>query len=311
MSEYLAHFGLRESPFARNHNPKWLYLSGQHKEAILKTRWTVEEHGGLVLWRGDVGLGKSSMIEYVMAAWHRQFGWHMAALQNTGSITGPHILLAEILAAFGLEQESTTRRMVAKLEEWLLVQNVEHNRNVVLVIDEAQSIASKAYPVIRDLLNLETRDQILLNIVLAGQLNIDRKLNGFPALRSRIASVSSLLPLSSEECDGLLLHRLEVAGAYDPFRLYTSQAARAIYDFSCGIPRDIVTIAEAAMKEAFLRDARAVDRDHVLQGVRSLQGRNDYMVALGEDIAVAAPVNSFSETAARSLRDMKEKLRAA
>ncbi|HXG24961.1 MAG TPA: AAA family ATPase, partial [Chthonomonadales bacterium] len=172
LTEYAAHFGLRETPFARNQNPKWLYLSTQHKEAILKTRWAVEEHGGLVLWRGDVGHGKSSLIEYLMTVWPKQFGWLCAKLQNTGTISGPTTLLSEVLAAFGQEPASTTRKMATQLENWLLSQVFEENKTVVLFIDEAQSIGSRAFPVIRDLINLQTREQILLQIVMAGQLNI-------------------------------------------------------------------------------------------------------------------------------------------
>ena len=64
-TEYIRHFGMTETPFARNHDPRWLYLSTQHKEAVIKARWTIEEHGGLALIRGDVGQGKSFLVEYL------------------------------------------------------------------------------------------------------------------------------------------------------------------------------------------------------------------------------------------------------
>jgi len=312
VSEYVAHFGLRETPFARNQNPKWLYLSTQHKEAILKTRWTVEEHGGLALWRGDVGQGKSSLIEYLMSVWPKQFGWKCAKLQNTGTISGPNTLLSEVLAAFGLEQATTTRKMVEQLETWLLTQAFEENKTVVLFIDEAQSIASRAFPVIRDLINLQTRERILLQIVMAGQLNIDRKLKNFPALRSRIASSTTLAPLTYEECDAMLLHRFEMAGAYDPFRICSPRAVRAIYDHSRGVPRDFITIAEAAMQEGFLRDARRIEVEHVEQGVRSLEGRQDYLPIFGaEEIPALPPVKSIHRAAVANLQTMAQYARAA
>lgn len=274
VTEYIAHFGMRETPFARNHNPRWLYLTMQHKEAILKTRWTFQEHGGLVLWRGDVGHGKSSLIEYALTVWPQQFGWRCAKLHNTGTINSPRALVCEILTAFGLEPAGTTRQMVARLEEWLLNQAI-HDQTVVLIIDEAQSIGSRAFPVIRDLLNLQTQDCILLQMVLVGQLKIDKRLERFPALRSRIASVSTLEPLSFEECDAMLLHRFDVAGASDPLNLCTARALCALYRYSAGVPREFITIAEAAMREAFLRDDHQVDVWHVEQAVRSLIGRMD------------------------------------
>lgn len=307
VTEYAAHFGLKEAPFRRNQHPKWLYLSGQQKEAIIKTRWMVEECGGLALWRADVGHGKSSLIEYVMTAWRKQFGWNCAKLQNTGTISGPHTLLKEVLAAFGIESANTTRKMVVQLETWLLEQQLESEKPVVLFIDEAQSLNSRVFPVIRDLINLQTRDRILLQIVLAGQLTVDRKLKNFPALRSRIASATTFQPFTHEECDGMLLYRFERAGAHDPFRIMTGRANRAIYDASQGVPRDIITIADAAMKEAFLRNARVIDVEHVHQGVLSLEGRSDYVPDFGEDVAALTPAASAMNRAALdTLRQMRD-----
>ncbi len=311
LTEYVSHFGLRETPFARNQNPKWLYLSTQHKEAILKTRWTIEERGGLVLWRGDVGHGKSSMIEYLMTVWPKQFGWNCAKLQNTGTITSPRAFLSEVTAAFGLEPESNARLMATQLENWLLSQDIE-GKTTLLFIDEAQTISSRAFPVVRDLLNLQTRDRILLQIVLCGQLTVDKKLKNFPALRSRIASVSTLAPLNYEETDAMLLHRFDLAGASDPFRICTPKAVRSIYDYTHGVPRDFITVAESAMKEAFLRDAARIDLEHVEQAIKSLTGRQDYIPVFGNEEMPAVPRPLMVDRATLStLQTMQSYARAA
>jgi general secretion pathway protein A len=272
-TEYIRHFGMTETPFARNHDPKWLFLSTQHKEAVIKTRWTIEEHGGLALVRGDVGLGKSFLIEYLMTVWPQQFGWRCAKLQNTATISTPRVLLSEVLSAFGLPPSNSTREMVSRLETWLLEQAYEERKTVVLFVDEAQSIGSKALPVFRDLLNLETRERILMQIVLSAQLNIDRKLSYFPALQSRIASVSTLEPLSAEETDAMILHRFRRAGCHDPIRLCPVETMKAIYECSGGVPRDILVVTEATMKEAFLRDADRLLPEHVAQAMSDMNGR--------------------------------------
>ncbi len=272
-TEYIRHFGMSETPFARNHDPRWLYLSSQHKEAIIKARWTIEEHGGLALIRGDVGHGKSFLIEYLMTTWPNQFGWKCAKLQNTGTISTPKALLTEVLSAFGLEPANTVREMATNLESWLLSQCYEDNKTIVLFVDEAQSVGSRALPVLRDLLNLETREQILMQIVLSAQLNIDKKLMHFPALQSRIASVSTLEPLSAEETDAMLLHRFRRAGCIDPIHLCPFETMHAIYLHSGGVPRDILVVAEAAMKEAFLRDNWQLLPEHVEQAVKDMAGR--------------------------------------
>lgn len=272
-TEYIRHFGMTETPFARNHDPKWLFLSTQHKEAVIKTRWTIEEHGGLALVRGDVGLGKSFLIEYLMTVWPQQFGWKCAKLQNTATISTPRVLLSEVLSAFGLPPSNSTREMVSSLETWLLEQAYEERKTVVLFVDEAQSIGSKAMPVFRDLLNLETRERILMQIVLSAQLNIDRKLAYFPALQSRIASVSTLEALSAEETDAMILHRFRRAGCHDPIRLCPVETMKAIYECSGGVPRDILVVTEATMKEAFLRDADRLLPEHVAQAMSDMNGR--------------------------------------
>jgi type II secretory pathway predicted ATPase ExeA len=293
MSNYLVHFGLREAPFARNQHPKWIYLSPQNKEDLLKIRWTLGEFGGLALLRAGVGHGKSSLIEYMMSAWTQYLGWKCAKLQNTGSIGSPRALMGEIMAAFGLPQSSTTRKMVTDLEIWLLEQSVT-NQPIILFIDEAQSLGPQTLPILRDLLNLQTRERILLQIVLAGQLEVDQKLKSFPALRSRIAASMTLEPLSLKEADAMLLHRFTVAGATEPFRICSGSASRLLYEMSQGVPRDFITLADAAMKEAFLRAATQIVDAHVITAAQSLSSRQDYEPIAGIDLSkppVAIPVD--------------------
>ena len=251
------------TPFARNHDPKWLYLCPQHKEAILKLRWTVQEHGGLSLIRADVGAGKSFLIEYLMNAWPHQLGWRCAKLQNTGTIASPRALLKEICMAFGLQPSYSSKDMATRLEDWLVTEVYRTNTTIVLFIDEAQSIDSKAMPIIRDLINLETPQRTLLQVVLSAQPTIDQKLSYYPALQSRIATVVSLEPLSEAETDALILHRLGKAGCWDPTDRFPGETMRAIYSTSKGVPRDVMIITEAAMKEAFLAGSHRVMPVHI------------------------------------------------
>jgi len=283
MTSYLAHFGLDEAPFARNQHPKWVYLSTQHKEDLLKMRWTLGEYGGLAMLQAGVGHGKSSLIEYMMSGWSDVLGWNCAKLQNTGTISSPRTLLAEIMAAFGLPTASTTRKMVTHLETWLLAQSIT-NKPIVLFIDEAQSIGARTFPILRDLLNLQTRERILLQIVLAGQLELESKLKSFPALRSRIATAMTLAPLSLTEADAMLLHRFTVAGAADATRICSASASTVLYENSRGVPRDLITIADAAMKEAFLRRAPQILDTHVVKAVQSLAGRQDPLPSTGVEV---------------------------
>ncbi len=233
----------------------------------------MQEYGGLALIRGDVGQGKSFLVEYLMTIWPHQFGWKCAKLQNTGTINSPRALLMEVCAAFGLPSSGNSREMAIRLESWLLAQSFDTNKTVVLFIDEAQSIDAKAFPVLRDLLNFETRERILLQVVMAAQLNIDKNLSAFPALQSRIASVSTLEPLSREESDLMLLHRLKRAGCENPLTICPTDAMSAIHKLSGGVPRDILVVAEMSMKEAFLQDSSKLTPDHVEKAFEDLAGR--------------------------------------
>lgn len=272
-TEYVKHFKLAESPFARNHDPRWLYLSTQYKEAIIKTRWTIQEYGGLALIRGDVGQGKSFLVEYLMTVWPHQHGWRCAKLQNTGTLSTPRAILAEVLMAFGLPPSKDAREMAIRFESWLLARTFENQQTCVLFIDEAQSLGNKTLPVLRDLLNLETRERILLQMILSAQPNIDEKLDSFPALQSRIASVTTLQPLPEDETIEMLCHRFKRAGCDDPYRICSPEAMSTIYLLSGGVPRDILVITESAMKEAFLQDSSMVLPEHVHRASGELVGR--------------------------------------
>lgn len=294
MANYLTHFGLREAPFARNQDTRWIYLSPQNKEDLLKMRWALEEYSGLALLRGDVGMGKSSLIEIMMTGWTKYLGWKCAKLQNSGSINSPRALLAEIMSAFGLPTASTIRPMVTQFETWLLAQSIS-DKPVVLFIDEAQSIGLRALPILRDLLNLQTRERIVIQIVLAGQLELEQKLKTFPALRSRVAAAMTLKPLSLQAADAMLLHRFHVAGAMDPFKICSASASSLLYDCSKGIARDILTLADASMKEAYLRGAPQIAAAHVLKAFESLEGRQDDMpLPVASVQAATAPPTSRS-----------------
>ena len=273
-TEYIRFFGMSTTPFARNHDPKWLYLCPQHKEAILKLRWTVEEHGGLALMRGDVGAGKSFLIEYLMSVWPNQLGWRCAKIQNTGTIVTRRALLKEICMAFGLQPSYSAKDMATRLEDWLVTESYKSNTNIVLFIDEAQSIDSRAMPIIRDLLNLETTTRSLLQIILSAQTTIDQKLAYYPALQSRIATVVNLDALSQAETDAMILHRLGRAGCWDPTDRFPSDTMNTILEVTRGVPRDVMIITEAAMKEAFLAGSHRVLPSHIELAFRELSVRN-------------------------------------
>ena len=272
-TEYIRHFGMSMTPFARIDYPRWLFLCSQHKEAVLKLRWMVQEHGGIALIRGDVGAGKSFLIEYLMSVWPHQLGWRCAKIQNTGTIVSPRAFLKETCMAFGLPPSHFAKDMVTRLEDWLVTETYKNNATFVLFIDEAQSIHSRAMPVIRDLANLETPQRGLLQIVMAAQKTIDRKLTNYPALQSRIATVVNLESLSEMDTDAMILHRLGRAGCWDPTDRFPADTMQSIYDASKGNPRDVMIITEAAMKEAFIDGSHRVLPRHIELAFKELEVR--------------------------------------
>src|SRR6516225_1680666 len=254
---YLSFFGLNEKPFAITPDPRYLYLSERHAEALAHLLYGINEAGGFVQLTGEVGTGKTTIVRSLLAQTPKNA--EIALILNP-KMTAPEFLLTvcEELG-IGVPDAATgsLKDLVDILSEYLLRAHAAGHR-VVLVVDEAQNLSPDVLEQVRLLTNLETNTQKLLQIILIGQPEL-RELLARTELRQlaqRITGRYHLNPLSHDETCAYVRHRLRVAGATTD--IFAPQALNAVFRLSQGVPRVINVICDRALLGAYSLDRHRV-----------------------------------------------------
>jgi general secretion pathway protein A len=263
---YTAFYGLREKPFALSPDPRFLYLAGSHREALAHLLYGIEEGEGFISVTGEVGTGKTTLCRTLL---ERLDGDTELAFLFNPSRTALE-LLQSICAEFGLPAEGLARRSLMVQLNAFLVERKRQGRRVLLIIDEAQTLSDNTLEQVRLLSNLETSREKLIQILLLGQPELDRKLDGrgLRQLRQRISVRWKLEPLSAQETRAYVRHRLSVA-AGEPKDLFSEAALREVHRRTGGVPRlvnqlcDRALLAGYAARAALIRPAfvRAAARE--------------------------------------------------
>jgi general secretion pathway protein A len=263
---YHKFFGLKENPFNINPDPRYLFMTRHAQEALACLIYGIQTRKGFILLTGEVGTGKTTVINK-MLEWARQ------EKIATAFIFNPRLNEAEffdfMMADFGISCESQLKsRVLLKLNEWLL-ERYRQGQRTVLVIDEAQNLSIEMLEEIRLLTNLETSKEKLLQIVLAGQPELEERLNlpDLRQLRQRIILRAKTRPLTLIETNGYVTERLRIAGN-SAGEIFTSEAIEAISRYSKGIPRVINLICEHALINAFVEQNRSIP-ERIIQEVAS------------------------------------------
>jgi type II secretory pathway predicted ATPase ExeA/phage tail protein X len=258
---YHKFYGLRESPFGLTPDPKFLFASEAHKEALAHIAYGIEERRGFVLVVGEVGTGKTTLIRHVLA----RLDPDVKSVFLFNSSLGFDELLEAVLHDLEVTHESRRRvDLIETLNEFLLRENAA-GRRVVLIIDEAQHLSAAVLEHIRMLSNLETARSKLLQIVLVGQPELGLRLGqtNLRQLRQRIGLVAELRPLDRTDTTKYIRHRLTVAGC--PGSIFTQLALRSVYRASGGIPRLINVICDKSLVLGYAADQKRIGRRIVRQ----------------------------------------------
>ena len=269
---YTSFFGLQEKPFAITPDPRYLYLSERHAEALAHLLYGINEAGGFIQLTGEVGTGKTTVIRSLL----EQLPGHA----DVALILNPRITPAEFLLTICEELHvhvpesgrGSTKTLMDLLGRHLLDTHAR-GRRVVLIVDEAQNLGIQTLEQVRLLTNLETATTKLLQIILIGQPEL-RELLDKPELRQlaqRITGRYHLSPLSTEETAGYVKHRMRVAGA--TAEAFTPSALREIHRLSHGIPRVINVICDRALLGAFTQEDHRVGPKLVRQAASEVYGR--------------------------------------
>ena len=253
---YSEFFGLNEKPFAITPDPRYLYMSARHTDALAHLLYGISESGGFIQLTGEVGTGKTTLIRSVLE--------QLPAKADIALILSPQLTTLEFLATIVQElrcpppADRTVKAHIDVLNTQLMQAHAE-GRRVVLIVDEAQTLSPELLEQVRLLTNLETSKQKLLQIILIGQPEL-RELLDRPEMRQiaqRITGRYHLEPLRKDETRAYVSHRLRVAGTQND--IFTKRAINALYAHARGIPRLINVIADRALLAAYTKDQRNVD----------------------------------------------------
>jgi general secretion pathway protein A len=269
---YTAFFGLRDKPFALSPDPRFLFLSEAHREALAHLLYGIEQGEGFIAVTGEVGTGKTTLCRTLL----KRLGPTTEVAYVLNPTLSPLELLEAVNAELGLPVTGRSQRELhEQINDFVLARRAERRR-VLLIIDEAQDLASETLEQVRLLSNLETDTQKLLQIILIGQPELDAKLASaeLRQLRQRITVYWRLRPLTAAETREYVNHRLRVAAGTDR-ALFNAGALREIHRRSEGVPRLTNVLCDRALLAAYADEASQVDRARVRSVWRELRGESE------------------------------------
>jgi general secretion pathway protein A len=269
---YLRFFGLNEKPFAITPDPRYLYLSERHAEALAHLLYGVNESGGFIQLTGEVGTGKTTVVRTLLS--------RVPHHADVAVILNPRVTPVEFLLTICEElglgiadaDRDSVKQMVDALNRRLLAAHAG-GRRIIVIVDEAQNLSAEVLEQVRLLTNLETPTQKLLQIILIGQPELRELLDrtDLRQLAQRITGRYHLEPLSREETRGYIRHRLRVAGATD--EIFTPSALSEVHRLSAGIPRVINVTCDRALLGAYTQEKRKVSAALVRLAAGEVYGR--------------------------------------
>jgi general secretion pathway protein A len=265
---YLQFYGLREAPFSPTPDPKFLFQSSRHREALAQLLYGVRERKGFIVLTGEIGTGKTTLLRTLLERLDRDT--HVAYVHN--SALGIEGLLEYILQDWGVKSEATSHaQRLFELNEFLIDQH-RQRLSPVLVIDEAQNLTVPTLEAVRLLSNFETTNAKLMQILLVGQPELRDKLNTpeLRQLKQRVGLRCHIGPLSPEETRLYVRHRLRIAGAADA-GIFTDAAIQRIAEYSHGTPRVINIVCDHCLLSGFADSKRRIDTSAVDEAIEYLE----------------------------------------
>ena len=277
---YLSFFGLNEKPFAITPDPRYLYLSERHAEALAHLLYGINESGGFIQLTGEVGTGKTTVVRTLLS--------RVPHHADVAVILNPRVTPVEFLLTICEElglgmadaDRDSVKQMVDALNRRLLAAHAG-GRRIIVIVDEAQNLSAEVLEQVRLLTNLETPTQKLLQIILIGQPELRELLDRteLRQLAQRITGRYHLEPLSREETRGYIRHRLRVAGAAG--EIFTPAALAEVHRLSTGIPRVINVTCDRALLGAYTQETRKITAALVRLAAGEVYGRRFVPVWLG------------------------------
>jgi general secretion pathway protein A len=251
---YKAFYHLQKNPFEITPDPTFLFPTTRHNEALASLYYGVTSHRGFVVLTGEVGTGKTLMLRSLLGLLQRR---DVAFALIFNPSLSPFEFIRYIAGDFGLPVTGKAKDEIIHALNGFLLHRHERGLTTVLAVDEAHLLSPEILEEIRLLTNLETAQKKLLQIVLAGQPELDQKLDSFELrqLKQRIALRCHLDALNLDETRKYIERRLKIAGAAPENKIFSESAAMAVFRHSRGIPRLINTVCENALLAGYANRA--------------------------------------------------------
>jgi general secretion pathway protein A len=284
---YLRHYGLRELPFELTPNPRYLFMTPQHREALANLQYGLSTAKAVTLLIGEAGMGKTTLLR---AALDSEACRKTRAVHITNPGLSRNEFVETLARSFGFSGAAQTSKatLLAELET-VLTERRRRGEITALIVDEAQRLSEELLEEIRLLANIETDTEKLLPLVLAGQPEMADRLNeaGLRQLKQRIALRCEITPFGLSDTAAYIASRIRTAGG-DAARLFTREAVMLIHECSRGIPRTISVICDNALLNGFAAGRRPVGRDIIEEVARDFDlkrkaeptGQNELVVTV-------------------------------
>ena len=276
---YESFFGFERPPFENVPDTSFFFPSSTHTEALAQLTYAVQARKGFAVLTGEVGSGKTTLTR---ALFRKLDPRTVTATITNSRLTGVQLLYA-VAREFGIEDVRPNRVDLLDRINQFLADRLAENRNVVLLVDEAQDLPLSTLEEIRLISNLETENVKLIQIILVGQPELRDSVDhpGLRQLRQRIAFRFHLGPLDEEQSTEYVLHRLRVAGPLSTAK-FSDRALKSVFAYSGGIPRLINLACDKALLVAYTEDKTKIDHKTVLAGLREIEGPTYVLKARAE-----------------------------
>jgi general secretion pathway protein A len=267
---YKSFYNLQRNPFEITPDPSFLFPTTRHNEALASLYYGVTSHRGFVVLTGEVGTGKTLMLRSLLGLLQRR---DIAFALIFNPTLSPLEFVRYIAGDFGLPVAGKAKDELIQVLNGFLLQRHQRGLTTILVVDEAHHLSNELLEEIRLLTNLETSQQKLLQIVLAGQPELDLKLDSHDLrqLKQRIALRCHLSPLTLSETTEYVARRLKIAGAPGANEIFSRPAIEEVFRQSRGIPRLVNTICENALLAGYAKHASTITSEIIESVARDLR----------------------------------------
>lgn len=261
---YYKILGFEKEPFSTSPDPDFFYLSKEHETALTNVLIDLRLKRGLSVILGDIGTGKTTLSRKLIQELNSRDDFVFAIILDP-SFPNEELFLTSLLRNFeiSLPLNNSTNILDLRdaLERFLFKKGVNEQKTVVLIIDEAQKLNEASLEILRGLLNYETNEFKLLQLVLLGQLELHSRIMAIPNFYDRISFKYTLNPLDLNETKELIDFRIRQAGYHSNMCLFLDDAIQEIFQYTRGYPRQITMMCHRALKGMVLRNKAVVDSD--------------------------------------------------